>query len=177
MKTKNPAKEFIKKVDELCKLERKLTDSNGSSTPEFWPFGWEHESNPEDCFKREDGLWELKHKINTHSKNGGYRVVFIWRIHPNYCCGGQPCSTNKNQVEFYDKSETEKVLYETDTLEFVWKWYDVIRPTDTCWGSRMGKTYFEVRDKETKIVLVSQDKKAPFLRAYDNFINKTFLEK
>jgi hypothetical protein len=173
----NPAREFLRRVKALTDAERELTKGGwdaekrryhqiGPDGRNYWPFGISRECAPEDCFKREDGLWEQKEMINTHQKDGGSVCVFIWRTHPNYCCHGQPCLTNKRQKEFYEKSETEKVLLVTDELEFVWKWEEVIPPNRNCWGSKMGPTFFEIRDKNTKEILVQSESKAALLRDY-----------
>jgi len=151
----NPVNQFLKKVKALCDAEERLTDTQWDGEKReyhhvvddrnYWPFGISHECLLEDCFKREDGLWEQKKKINTHMKHGGSVVVFIWRLHPNYCCAGQPCSQNKNQLEFWEKSENEKILHEADGFQFVWRWTEVIPPNRNIWGSTMGKRFFEVR--------------------------------
>lgn len=178
----NPAREFLRRVKALVDAENALTDSKwdagkkeyhqrGEDGRNYWPFGFSHECFPEDCFKREDGLWEQKKMINTHMKDGGSVCVFIWRLHPNYSCQGQPSSQNENQLEFHDKSETEKVLLETEELEFVWKWVEVIPPNRNIWGSTMGPTFFEVRDKKTKVVLIQSASKAALLRDYKEYLS------
>ena len=174
----NPVREFLRRVKALCDAENELTSSKwdadkrkyhqrGPDGRNYWPFGISRECAPEDCFKREDGLWEQKKMINTHMKHGGEVCAFIWRLHPNYSCHGQPCITNKNQKEFYEKSETEKVLFETDTLSFVWLWSEVIPPNRNKWGSSMGPTYFEVRDKKTGFVHIQTPYKAELIREYN----------
>ena len=179
----NPAREFLRRVKALCDAESALTDTKwdaekreyhhiGEDGRNYWPFGYSHECLPEDCFKRDDGLWEQKKKINTHMDHGGSVCVFIWRTHPNYCCAGQPSRLNKNQQEFYEKSENEKVLLQTDDLEFVWKWVEVIPPNRNVWGSRMGPTFFEVRDKNTKVVHIQSASKAALIRDYKEFLER-----
>ena len=174
----NPAREFLRRVKKLHDTENALTDTKwdadkreyhhrGEDGRVYWPFGFSHECSPKDCFKRDDGLWEQKKMINTHMKDGGSVVVFIWRVHPNYSCLGQPSSQNDNQLEFYEKSETEKVLFETDKLEFVWGWFDVIPPNRNIWGSSMGPTSFIVRDKETKYVHIQTQYKTELIREYN----------
>jgi len=143
---KNPAKEFLKRVKRFKDFTQTLRERD-PMTNIYWPFMNNYEANLEDCFKREDGLWEKKEKINTHCKNGGYRVVFIWRIHPNYCVHGKPCFTADHKAEFLEKSETEKILLEFKNFQFVWKWHDIVMPTNNIWGMSMGKPYFELRNE------------------------------
>lgn len=180
-KWKNPAREFLRRVKALEDAARDITSSKwdakkreyhhrGEDGRKYWPFGTSHECFPKDCFKREDGLWEQKKMINTHMPDGGSVCVFIWRLHPNYCGFGQPCITNKNQVEFYEKSETEKVLLKTGELEFVWMWDEVIPPNRNIWGSSMGPTFFEIRMSGTPIL--REKTKVGLLRAYNALKDK-----
>lgn len=175
----NPAREFLRRVEALVKAENRLTTTKwdekkkehhhrGPDGRNYWPFGINHECLEKDCFKRKDGLWEQRKMINTHMKDGGEVCAFIWRLHPNYCCDGQPCISNKNQEEFYEKSETEKILYETNDLEFVWRWIEVLTPNRNRWGSTMGRTFFEIRRKEDKEPIVQSITKAGFIREYNS---------
>ncbi len=173
----NPAREFLRRIKSLCDNVSDLTgyhwdEEKQTSTEKhpdgnyYWPFGFSHDSLPKDCFKREDGLWEQNNKINTHSKCGGYVLVFLWRIHPSH----RGIAT---WSEVYEKSEREKVLYETEDLEFVWRWEKVILPTECVWSCTMGPTFFEVRDKKTKQPLIQHHQKAPFIRAYNEMFQSS----
>jgi len=164
MKKVNPSRQFIKKVEHLINTVHELTQSD---TQEYWPFGYSHEALETECFKREDGLWELKDKINPHI-NGGQKVVFIWRKHPEPCYGGRPVYSSEKEKEIYEKSETEKVLFETDKLEFVWTWHYFRHPTEYVWSYIMGPAFFEVRIKETKQIVIRETKKGPFIRCYND---------
>jgi hypothetical protein len=173
----NPVRAFLREVKRLCDTEADLCDGKWDAEKKtstqwhadgnrYWPFGISHDTLPEDCFKREDGLWQQNDKINTHDKEGGYTLVFIWRTH----ISGRG---RTNHSEFYEKSEREKVLYETDKLEFVWKWEKVIFPTECVWSYRMGPTFFEVRDKETGYVHIQTRYKAELIREYNAMFPQT----
>ena len=176
MAKRNLANKFFKEVKRLCDTERELTKGSWDAENRkythicpldgrnYWPFGIEHEADLKDCFKRADGLWELNDKINTHCKDGGSVVVFIWRIKPNYNCYGQPSCTSDKIEDFLKNSETEKVLLEHDGFQFVWRWADVTKPTECVWGMKMGKTFFELR-KDGKPYIQSYTK-AQFIREY-----------
>lgn len=169
----NHAKKFLGIVRSLLKAVEMET-----SLPDVWFYGSNRECLKKDCFRREDGLWEGKNKINTHSKDGGQRVVFLWRIAPNYCTYGQPCYSESDRTRLYNESETEKVLLVIDEYEFVWKWYCFSKssPNRIIWGLKMGITYFEMRDKQTKEVLVRTNVKKHFVEAYDEIATGAFFE-
>lgn len=169
----NPAKEFLKKIKNTVDAGKLETNKE-----EVWFTSWDCECLKKDCFKRKDGLWEKRDKINTHGKDGGQRRIFIWRIAPNYCCAGQPCYISYDRLKFYNKSETEKILVKTDKYEFVWKWYDFSYdyPNRTIWGLRMGKTYFEIRNRQTKEVYVRTRVKKHFIEAYTEIETGRFFE-
>jgi hypothetical protein len=121
------------------KLHKITENRNGKLESVYWPFMFEHECKPENCFKREDGLWEGKELISNH------KVVFIWRIEPNYCVHGQPCFSEEQIAEIYKKSETEKLLYKENDLEFYWKWYKFELPNKNIWGLKPRGHSIEVR--------------------------------
>lgn len=155
---------FFREVKRLIDLEHTETRQKG-----VWPFGWSHESTPETCFKRPDGLWEGHKKLNTHLAHGGERVVFLWRVEPNYCTAGRPVYTADRFRQFLENSETEKILIAQDGYEFVWKWATVVPPTKICWGMKMGKCFFELRKDGN--VLIQTPVKAEFLRKYKEVTN------
>jgi hypothetical protein len=163
-----PVNAFLKEVKRLEARARELTWPQ-DDTDHVWPFAHDHEANPEDCFKREDGLWELNERINTHIQRGnslpGSRVVFIWRTHPNYCTAGRPCYTSEQTATYMRESETEKVLVSEGGYEYVWRWDTFKGPTEVVWGMQMGPTFFELR-KDGKEVLRA-DTKAAFKRAVE----------
>jgi len=182
MPKRNPAREFIRRYEALIQAEDTLTSSRWLGKGKgythqqedgeyYWPFGYEWECDPDDCFKREDGLWQKKERINKHTQPGGYIVAFLWRTHPNYSAYGKPSCTNKSQESFYEKSETSKTLFSTEDFDFVWAWYEPRRPTDICWASSVGQTYFEVRDKKTQTVLVRASTRTAFIREF-SYYNK-----
>ena len=162
----NLANKFLKRVKalqdaaDLWKQEKK----NPGTREKYWFVTSSMECAPEDCFKREDGLWEQKEKINTHI-DGGQIKIAIWRLHPNYCCAGRPVYSHEAVKEFRAKSEMEKVLLVEDGYEFVWLWREVIMPTKNVWGMSMGPRFFQLR-KDGKI-LVEDDRKSAFKRDCD----------
>lgn len=158
MKTR-PENLFLKRVKELSDIANKLVHENND---EYWPFFYSHEAKEKDCFKRPDGLWQLNNKINRHI-NGGYTVIFIWRIAPNYCTAGQPCYSAEQKYNFLKQSETEKVLVKHGEYEFVWMWDKLTGPTRDVWGLKIDQDYFVLRkDGE---VLVKTDVKKHFREA------------
>lgn len=110
---------------------------------------WSHECDAGDCTKRADGLWETQPESYGKKLR---RFVFVWRIHPNYCCAGRPHYTYEEQKEFLEKSEKEKVLYTYDGFEFVWGWDTIRHPTHFVWGMRMGQTFFMLRKDGVTLV-------------------------
>ena len=158
-----PENEFLRRVQSLKDHLELYVGFDNPDRHNYWPFGFEHESRIEDCFKREDGLWQAKDNINKHTNDGkGTIVLFIWRIEPNYCTAGQPCYTLDKQAELFNKSETEKVLYIKDGYEYAWRWDKFLPPTQNCWGLRQGPTFFELRKGSE--VLVREEKQAAFKR-------------
>ena len=182
MPKKNPVRQFLKRVKELCDVADSVTDNhwdadkktyshiNPDDGVNYWPFGFKNECLEKDCFKRNDGLWQQKQKINTHMRDGGSTIVFIWRIAPNYCIDGQPCYSGEKQQRLYMDSETEKVLYETENYEFVWTWLKWGAPTRSTWGLSATDFYFQVRDKKTHVVNLQEKTKAAFLRRYNALV-------
>jgi hypothetical protein len=160
---KNPTNQFFKKVKaledaaDLWKKARK----DPSIREKYWFVTSDMECAPKDCFKRDDGLWEKKEKINTHCSHGGQIVIAIWRLWPNYCCFGRPSYPKVDT--FREESETEKILHTHAGYQFVWGWDEVILPTSICWGMRKGPCWFQLRkDGE---VIVQESSKAAFKRA------------
>jgi hypothetical protein len=144
----NAVNEFFRKVK---RLKAALEKQTGFNRPrDNWPFGWSAECNPEDCFKRPDGLWQQKKRINTHmteegASEPGHVKIFLWRVKPNYCTAGRPCFDANKKAAFLQESETTKVILTRDGYEWVWRWETVQLPTENVWGMKMGEAFFEVR--------------------------------
>lgn len=140
---------FFGEIERLKKCLKVETNKE-----DVWPFGYESECDPKDCYKRKDGLWKKLDRINTHSKNKldtyGYDVIFLWRVMPNYCTWGRPVCTSDRIQAFLEQSETEKLIISYKGYEFLWKWDTVILPTENVWGMKMGKTFFEFRQTGMK---------------------------
>jgi hypothetical protein len=157
----NPITRFFNAIKKLEKAAN-IRHTDPEAREKYWFYTNSIDCKIDECFKREDGLWEQKDKINTHMPHGGQIKIGIWRIEPNYCCHGRPIYTPGKVQEYLDKSETEKVLYVHNGYEFVWKWDYFDMPTDICWGLRQGPRFFELR-KDGEI-LVQSDKKTVFRR-------------
>jgi len=152
-----PENLFLKRIKELQGTAEQYCGLSANTQDKYWPFYDSYEALEKDCFKREDGIWQLNYKINTHIK-GGSTVLFIWRIAPNYCCHGQPLYTEDKIQEFLKQSETEKVLLIHKDYEFVWTWNEFHRPTRNIWGLKKGPDYLVLR-KNGEILVKTQVKK------------------
>lgn len=159
---RKPALAFFRKVTALQVALEKMTGL-GKRPEDVWPFGNSRENTPEQCYLREDGLWQSHDLLRTGNKSPLYRCIFLWRIHPNYCTGGRPIFTSDKVQLFMEKSETEKILITEGDFEFVWMWDTVRKPTENVWGMDMGPTFYVLRRKSTGEILVRQDYKNRFL--------------
>jgi len=169
-----PENEFLRRVQKLKDTLENIVGFGRPNREDYWPFGFEHESKIEDCFKRDDGLWQLKKNINQHDYGCGHCrgniVIFIWRIEPNYCCAGQPCFSAQEVHDKFVKSETRKILLSHDGYDYVWRWAEFLYPTSNHWGLRQGPTFFEMC-KDGKC-LVRAEKKTEFKRKVRNFFKE-----
>ena len=143
MKAK-PENVFIKKVKVLLKTINDISNQEG-----YYPFGTSYEAAEKDCIKRPDGLWELKGKDHN-----GCKVVFLWRLGSKYCILGQPIYDADKRIEYFNNSETEKVIHTHNGIEYVMAWYEWLLPTKNVWGLRQGPVYLVMRRKKNKRVLV-----------------------
>ena len=137
----SPVNKFFREIKRLEKTRDKYSNTDEG----YWPFNNDSEVAPEDCFKREDGLWQKKEKINTHCSDGGSTIVFLWRVEPNYSCRGRPVMSHERVKQFLKNSETEKVLLSYKGYDFVWMWDTVYLPTETRWGICKGSCFYELR--------------------------------
>jgi hypothetical protein len=162
----NKVNMFFKAVTALEKALNAAPDSFGSDYRDDDVRVWtkrSHECDPEDVIQRADGLQETKPK--PYGRSGLRKFVFLWRYHPNYCCAGRPHYSWKDQSEFLEKSETEKVLLTYEGYEFVWGWDEISMPTRIVWGMQTGQKMFYLRkDGE---VLVRTHVKKHFKEAVD----------
>lgn len=139
----------IKRLEDALDVQRRTADD---PCDEFGHTVWacfSHESAPENCFVRDDGLWE------SYPEQYGRKTrkfIFIWRYQPNYCTRGRPFYSHEQRQAFVDESETEKVLYTYKDLELVWGWNEIFGPTSICWGMKPGEKYFFARDKGEIVV-------------------------
>jgi hypothetical protein len=156
MTLKKQARKFFAHVAELTRSLNTVTSSKDG----VWPFGNSCECKADECFLRDDGLWETKQLLNTGMHK--YRRIFIWRILPNY---GSTRYSAERQAEFLQCSETEKVLLTHDEYEFVWLWDTIHGPNEWVWGMDIGPRHYVLR-KCGKEVLRA-DSKAAFLRSID----------
>ena len=152
MRIRNPTLVFFDKIRQLLAALHTVTHAPG-----VWPFGYSMECNPQDCWKRTDGLWEARELLHGKDKQ-----VFLWRIEPNYCCGGQPVYTGDRVARFLKNSETEKELHTHGEYSFVWCWSSPRMPTRFVWGMSVGPTRYELRWNGT--VLASDTTKVGFRR-------------
>lgn len=140
----NPISRFFNEIKKLEKASM-IRHTHPETREKYWFSTNSIDCKANECFKRDDGLWEQKGKINTHMPHGGQIKIGIWRIEPNYCCAGRPIYSSKQIREYLDKSETEKILHVYNGYEFVWSWDYFDMPTKDCWGLRQGERFFELR--------------------------------
>tara|TARA_R110002020_G_scaffold475286_1_gene709421 strand:+ start:75 stop:590 length:516 start_codon:yes stop_codon:yes gene_type:complete len=156
----NPVNKLFKEVKKLEDSLKSINSNHPFSSngeKQIWTKFY-HDCEPKDCFKRDDGLWETPPEV--YNGNKVRKFVFIWRYHPNYCYRGRPHYTHTEQLEFIDKSETEKVLHTYEGYELGWAWDEISGPTNIVWGmSPTGWHYFLRKDGE---ILVSTPVKKHF---------------
>jgi hypothetical protein len=159
---RKPALAFFRKITALQVALDKMTGL-GKRPDDVWPFGHSRENTPDQCYLRKDGLWQSKDLLRTGNTQPEYRCIFLWRIHPNYCTAGRPICTSDKVQTFLENSETEKILITEGDFEFVWMWDTIKYPTKNVWGMNMGPTFYVLRRKSTKEILVKEDYKNRFL--------------
>jgi hypothetical protein len=127
---------FFKEIKRLDDAHNKYNMGQVEDDLEVWSW-YTHDCNDDEAKLRDDGLWE--------HVDGGRKYIFVWRYHPNYCYHGKPHYNHNEELEFMEKSETEKVLYTYKGYEFVWGWEDLDPPTWCVWGMKPGPRYFYLR--------------------------------
>lgn len=143
-------------VDVFLENYRKLYStcaqmSNQESNPRM-QYSIDLETTEQEVFKRPDGLWQTK-----QPDRNGYITVFAFILGSKYCCQGQPIYTSEHFQAALDKSELERVLHTDGDYEYVWRWYEFLHPTNTCWGMRRGPLYLELRRKNGEVLVQARD--------------------
>jgi hypothetical protein len=140
----------LKHANKFFKIVKAMDSAMMQSSNDEISFYSTYDCNPDECFKRDDGLWQLNRRVNCHNygcgHSRGHLAAFLWRIAPKfYNTSGQPCYSFDQEKEFMEKSETEKVLVSHNGFEYIWRWNTFNRPNRNIWGLTKGPSFFELR--------------------------------
>lgn len=108
MSKKDPLRQFFKTLKKIEEDLQKFSQSEKG----YWPFNYECEIEKSNLIKFNDFLYHTKvsHPPRT--------CIFLWQVHPNYTCWGQPGYTEDRRKEILSKSELRKDLIKYGDLTF-----------------------------------------------------------
>jgi hypothetical protein len=130
---------IVRDVYRKIKHMTNITGRSSFADKNNMSYRFDYECQPDECFKRPDGLWQL-----NHLDHNGHIPVFLWRLGSKYCCTGHPIYTSENYDKMYKASETRKLIQEIDGLSFYWTWENWNPPTETLWGATMTPPFVQV---------------------------------
>lgn len=112
-----------------------------------------YECKAKDCHKAADGRWVTNHNT-AHDGRSREPVApnrFLWRIEPNYCIHGKPFFSAQQIADIFARSETKKVIHETNRHSVCLEWFKFDYPTDNIWGLRQGPVHITVWEHHNRI--------------------------
>jgi len=123
-------------------------------SPIYYPEGFDdgkygehssYECKENECHKSPDGRWIT----NQPTADRAHR--FFWRIEPNYNCYGKPSFSAEKKKDLFNKSETKKVIHETNKHSICLEWFKFDLPTEVIWGLGQGPVYITIYEGNEKV--------------------------
>jgi hypothetical protein len=171
----NPINKFFKEIKRLkTELHTLSREPDGiMSLRGVWGSIYDDHNHGKGCKTRylKRGIWK-----STYHRGQGQQINYsIFKVYPNYCCAGRPHYSQEQLNEFYEKSETEKILVTENGYELVWMWDQWEAPTYCYWGYKpSGWCYMIRKDGEE---LARAYTKTDFHRQASSYFDIEYKEK